>query len=72
MDPTIKFEKMTDQKLELLAPYAFRGLKFKLGENLLTIRELCGNVAKASDGKIEIVMERRGNAWFFNGELTKL
>jgi hypothetical protein len=55
---------MKEEKLELLAPFAFLGLKFKLGENLLTIREINGSVGKASDGEVEILMERRGNQWY--------
>ncbi len=63
---------IADQKLELLAPFAFLGLKFKFGEKLLTIREINGSVGKASDGEVEILMERRGNQWFYDGTISKI
>ena len=49
-------------------PCIFRGLRFKFGENVLTIREIQGNVAIADDGKTGINMKREDGIWLFDGK----
>ena len=52
------------EKLDLIVPYIFCGLKFKFGEDIYTVREICGNSARAENGKVEMKMEKRGTEWF--------
>jgi len=56
------------EKLDVTVPYIFRGLKFKFGEKILTIREIQGNLATADDGKIGINMAREDGIWFLDGK----